>query len=429
MPNRKRRILVEYFLTNSRSLAFVAKDDWPAPQIVELKVHPNDIREYCKAKFFGASLASMDLLDWAEWQDGYSELVAPVLKWSAVGDTVWFVPHDVLHSAPLHTLVVDGQALIERNPVCYTPSASVMSYCQSQHTGRRQRVAVFGDSLGDLPRAREEAVSVGELLDGRAYLGPEATRKAVIDMLTKTQNSLDVLHFSCHMRFEPANPLQSAIVLAPDPDAGHVPSGLTGAEILQFKLHADLVTLNGCGSGVSKRHFGDELLGLAGAWLYAGVPTVIVSLWPIDDISAGLLIEQFYIEWLGTAGRIPLSKAESLQRAQIKIKNITAADVQERSVRLLKRAATTDLAGRFLDLAEIQIRASDFPEASRNAEEALNRIGENDGLQSRKRAIELTARASSTLAAPVARSGPDYSVRVFENPYHWGPFVLLGDDR
>jgi len=38
----------------------------------------------------------------------------------------------------------------------------------------------------------------------------------------------------------------------------------------------------------------DEFIGLPGAFIEAGAPTVISSLWPVDDVSTKLLIAQFY---------------------------------------------------------------------------------------------------------------------------------------
>ena len=57
---------------------------------------------------------------------------------------------------------------------------------------------------------------------------------------------------------------------------------------------------------------GDEIVGLNRALLYAGTPTVIASLWSVDDRSTALLMQKFYT-YLKDEG---MGKAEALQKAQ-----------------------------------------------------------------------------------------------------------------
>src|SRR3712207_1055679 len=81
------------------------------------------------------------------------------------------------------------------------------------------------------------------------------------------------LHFAGHAVFTPHDPLESALELSED-------EALTARAIIgQLDLRADLVTLSACTSGLSHVVPGDELLGLQRAFLYAGVPSVVCTLW------------------------------------------------------------------------------------------------------------------------------------------------------
>jgi len=60
---------------------------------------------------------------------------------------------------------------------------------------------------------------------------------------------------------------------------------------------------------------GDELLGLARGFLYAGTPSLVVSLWRVNDRSTTLLMQTFYEELLGGA-----SKPRALRRAILRVK-------------------------------------------------------------------------------------------------------------
>jgi CHAT domain-containing protein len=81
-----------------------------------------------------------------------------------------------------------------------------------------------------------------------------------------------------------------------------------------MKLTAELVTLSACQTGINKRSPGDELIGLTRAFLYAGAPSVVVSLWLVNSPSTYELMLEFY-----TQLKNGTDKATALQKAQIKM--------------------------------------------------------------------------------------------------------------
>jgi CHAT domain-containing protein/tetratricopeptide (TPR) repeat protein len=86
-------------------------------------------------------------------------------------------------------------------------------------------------------------------------------------------------------------------------------------EIFNLKLNADLVVLSACETGLGKEVKGEGLIGLTRAFLYAGTPSVVVSLWKVLDTSTADLMVRFYRQ-LKDGG---LSKTEALQRAQLEM--------------------------------------------------------------------------------------------------------------
>ena len=56
----------------------------------------------------------------------------------------------------------------------------------------------------------------------------------------------------------------------------------------------ELVTLSGCETGLSLSGGGDEQLGLGRAFLAAGVPSLVMSLWPVEDNATNELMQLFY---------------------------------------------------------------------------------------------------------------------------------------
>jgi CHAT domain-containing protein len=61
-----------------------------------------------------------------------------------------------------------------------------------------------------------------------------------------------------------------------------------------MQLKTELITLSACETGINERSQGDELIGLTRAFLYAGAPSVIVSLWSVDSKSTEELMIDFY---------------------------------------------------------------------------------------------------------------------------------------
>jgi CHAT domain-containing protein len=127
---------------------------------------------------------------------------------------------------------------------------------------------------------------------------------------TRVRESLSAkrwLHFATHGVARDDQPGQSFVALAAD---GKADGQLSVGEVLELRLQADLVVLSACQTGLGKLS-GDGVLGLGRAFLYAGTPRVVVSLWSVPDEPTALLMERFY------TGLVKgLAPAEALRQAQ-----------------------------------------------------------------------------------------------------------------
>lgn len=168
--------------------------------------------------------------------------------------------------------------------------------------------------LARLPYSRYEVEEIARLFgegEAKLYLDDEASEENV-----KAEGRLSryrIVHFSVHGLINKTHPRLSGIMLAPS-KAG---DGLLSAyEIFNLKLNAELVTLSACETGLGKEVKGEGIMGLMRAFMYAGTPSVMVTLWKVDDKSAADLMIGFYKYWQG-GGKGKLSKAEALRRAQL----------------------------------------------------------------------------------------------------------------
>ncbi|MBB5955515.1 CHAT domain-containing protein/tetratricopeptide (TPR) repeat protein [Saccharothrix tamanrassetensis] len=402
----RRCVLAEFFVAEDRTLLFVMTPDQPEPEVYEWDLTAAALTE-AVGYFFDTPVRALVP---AEFAEAFGPLLEPIADHCAPGDVVLLVPHGLLHYVPLHAL------LIERNPVCRVPSASLLRYRRRAESRQWRTAAVFGDSRGDLVHSRQEADLVASLFGAEAALGDDASRERLLAAVT-AEPGPDLIHLACHGRFDDERAVDSAVLLAD--------GRLTVEDIFQLSLTANLVTLSACESGVNANRAGDELIGLTRAVLYAGAPSLVVSLWEVDDLSTALLMADFYQRL-----RAGEDLAGALSRAQLALAATTARDVVDYCDGRL--AVTPDpftAAALLLDRARAQSTAGDLEAAMATCREVDAKSADVRGEPARL----LRARAARQLSLLTlkAESTPpvDYGTRPFGHPYHWAAFVLVGDWR
>jgi tetratricopeptide (TPR) repeat protein len=143
--------------------------------------------------------------------------------------------------------------------------------------------------LTPLPNAITEVQQVTAILDGDAFIGPDATEK-------KFKESLDeygILHFAMHTLINDEEPLASKLIFTLDQDTLN-DGFLNTYEIYNLDLNAELAVLSACKTGIGKMRKGEGIMSLARGFLYAGVPGIIMTLWAVEDIASANIISDFY---------------------------------------------------------------------------------------------------------------------------------------
>ena len=75
--------------------------------------------------------------------------------------------------------------------------------------------------------------------------------------------------------------------------------------------------LSACETGLGKEKRGEGVIGLTRAFMYAGAPTVGVSLWSVADKSTADLMTDFYKRLLATPDASPSASLRAAQIAMI----------------------------------------------------------------------------------------------------------------
>jgi len=246
--------------------------------------------------------------------DLYEILIKPLEKELVGKRHVVVVPHGMLHYLPFQALRdQEGRYLIESYTVSYLPSASVLKYAREKNRGNHADLFAVANPVTDLsplPAAEVEAREVSALFDRKqVLLGPRATKTRF-----KSEGPrYDLLLFSTHGEMIESEPLKSNLRFTPtQQDDGK----LTVSEIFDMEVKANLVTLSACETGLArgtKGDFpqGDDLVGLSRAFIHAGAPSVVASLWKVSDDSTVEMMRSFY------SNLKTMPKAEALRQAQL----------------------------------------------------------------------------------------------------------------
>ncbi|HSQ79379.1 MAG TPA: CHAT domain-containing protein, partial [Candidatus Bathyarchaeia archaeon] len=247
----------------------------------------------------------------------YQILVAPVEDVVAKYETVVVIPFGALYYLPFHALVANASGppeyLIERKRICYTTSATFADILKNEARGHGTFMG-FGNPDGSLPAA---AAELGTLRDkifksgAKVFTAGAATKAAFFEQA----KNADILHLATHGFLDEADPLASYLQFAgPSKEAQE----LTLSQIASYtalRERNSLVFLSACQTAREEgaAGSGSELITLAEAFAMAGAPTLVATLWKVEDRATRLLAETFY-DQLANKGR---DKLEALRAGEI----------------------------------------------------------------------------------------------------------------
>ena len=267
----------------------------------------------------------------------YRTLVVPAEP-SLEGKSRLLIAADgVLNRLPFEVLLTGRQDssgfsdvyLLNRFTTSYIPSASVLSSLLQQRSSTRSgsappprfmafapvysgaaanvagnqalRLADQGGAPPALEGAEAEVKAIAERYPGKArlFLGPEAS----LENVRKQPLISEQVHFAGHGLLDEEHPENSGLLMQD--------GILRVSDIFNLDLSTGLVVLSACETA-GKEVNGEGLVGLTRAFLYAGSPSVVVTLWRVADRKTPELMLRFYSN-LDQSG----DKAEALRQAKI----------------------------------------------------------------------------------------------------------------
>ena len=321
-------VLLEYYLGEEygTAVAFVIHRDREVPDVVRLNTTTEELRSRLWELLPGDEPKSLDSFnEISNWF--YGKIIEPALPFVPEGVGICVVPSGPLHNVPFAALYDGQRYLIQRNPLVVAPSATALRWWVCKNARRPSRCLIFTATIGgpdslDLDGferlARKEIAPLFTDPPPTIVSPTESTKQRLLNELAYQgpQKSWDVVHIACHGLFDKNNPLSSCLELAGD--SADTSKNLTAYEILtSCRPDATLVTLSACESGTAQTSTGDEVTGLAPAFLFGGASTVLASLWCVQQDVGVAITRRFYSEWKSEVGGLRRSKIRAFQQALV----------------------------------------------------------------------------------------------------------------
>ncbi|MEA5549441.1 CHAT domain-containing protein [Anabaena cylindrica UHCC 0172] len=347
----KDTLLLQYFLGEKRSYLWVISktniSSYELPKRIEIEA---------AAQKFSVALTAPSQRDSfvqiAKAAAPLTQIILPPDATISQHKRLVIVSDGALQYLPFGALTTSNnyEPLLLKYEIISLPSASSLAIMRREHQGRKlppKKLAVIADpvfsqyderltvkknninTLALNRTANNYSVKFDRLrftrkeADNILELVPEDQRLQVLgfaanrDLVTSRQLSqYQIVHFATHGIINNQRPELSGVVLSLFNEKGKPQNGfLRLLDFYNLYLPVELVVLSACQTGLGENIRGEGLVGLTTAFMYAGSPRVVMSLWSVDDEGTSILMQKFYQKML----QENLKPASALRQAQIEM--------------------------------------------------------------------------------------------------------------
>ncbi|KAG1736984.1 CHAT domain-containing protein [Suillus lakei] len=253
------------------------------------------------------------------WDDVVHPVVENLGGFAQRGSRIWWCPTSVFNSLPLHAAGAyrQGEPFLSQLYISsYTPSLTALMKARKSHD-RSLPVpfAAIGQNLPDGASRTLDGVEP-ELNLVRSLIPPPPTvsfTKITSVDATKSRALRALrdntwLHFACHGTQNYKEPFKSAFLMRDQP--------LSLLDITQMVLSRhEFVFLSACETAVGDPSTPDEVIHLAAGLQFAGVQSVVGTLWEVNDSTVECLVKAFYRNLCGDGKMSSKRAARALHRA------------------------------------------------------------------------------------------------------------------
>ncbi len=334
---QEKTAIVEYLIDGNSSFAFVLTKNQLTAVRLRLPAHFPKL-----ADSFVTAIKTINKKSYLQTSAKlYSLLIRPIETAIAGNTSLICISDGVLHYVPFEALqnkkehsndFTNLPYLINRFDIRYSYSASFLTALEKQ-VDRKQndeffagfapvfrnstnngnflanRLAVEKSGISDVRSITLDGKNFNELKYSESEIlsiadAYEKNNKSVKQFLHTAANeenfkkfsgAADIVHVATHGFMNEKNPKLSAIIFSQPNDSLQSEDGiLYTEEAFNLDLHARLVVLSSCESGVGKIFNGEGMMALTRGIFYSGAKNVLYSLWKVSDKHTSTLMTDFY---------------------------------------------------------------------------------------------------------------------------------------
>lgn len=253
----------------------------------------------------------------------YQRVFAPV-QHLLNGQELLIIPDGPLHTVNFEVLLAvpkkhgqRAEMLVQRYGMAYLLSATTaIQFAGMTHDRDQGLLAIAPGFTDELKQDYLAQLADSTLLDRdflqyirqpfavktANWLGQRWSAKVMVGMAANETTFREqaqrygILHLGTHAEMNATSPMYSRLVLSKDGVAvdGEADGYLHAYEIYELDLRAQLAVLTACETGAGKDQDGEGVRSLGHSFAYAGCPSLVMSLWKIDEKVSSEIIGRFY---------------------------------------------------------------------------------------------------------------------------------------
>ncbi len=243
-------------------------------------------------------------------------------------DQLSFIPFEILltdkpQDQKLDYSLINLDYLLEKFEISYSYSASILKNQSRRQLSKtesfKNQFLGFGPEFSNLNKGHafrqtcnsnylaplacnaEEVDYISNLISGASFVGKGAS----LENFKSNYKTSRILHFATHSCLSDENPMENKIFLSD----GYI----SNYNLYNLNLNSELAVLSACQTGDGELRKGEGIMSLTRGFVHAGCPSILMTLWSVEDCSTSLIMNSYYDFLL--EGK---SKDESLKLAKIK---------------------------------------------------------------------------------------------------------------
>lgn len=222
-------------------------------------------------------------------------------------DILSYIPFEILLASPTPDSAIDYSLehldyLLEKYQIAYNYSATL--FCRPIITTKNFKKDFIGfapkfaqsnkqdiviresnctlETLWALDCTEAEVNDNAALLGGQALIGEAANKAQFINLVSDYR----IAHFATHSCLDDEDPMNNKIFLSD----GYI----SNYDLYNLQLDNELAVLSACQTGSGKLQGGEGVISLARGFIHAGCPSVLMSLWSVEDCSTSAIMSNYY---------------------------------------------------------------------------------------------------------------------------------------